>query len=155
MRVIDVMDPKAARTDADITFAQAAQLLTLSGAGELMVVEADGTFVGVVSEADLLRAMMPDFEALTDAGPSLQAAALAFIDAGHRQADQPIRRVTIRDSLVVAPHDDLLKAATLMITRGLRRLPVVADGTLRGVVSQADVCWGLLCTRGPLPAPVP
>jgi CBS domain-containing protein len=155
VRVSDVMDPKAARTNADITFEEAAQILALSGAGELMVVEDDGTFVGVVSEADLLRAMMPEFEELEDAGSSLQAAAAAFLAAGRRQADQPIRRVTIRDSLAVGLDDDLLKAATLMTLRDIRRLPVVDSGMLRGAVSQADVCWGLLCAPAGPPAGPP
>lgn len=144
MRIGDVMDRRAARIPQDASMASAADILVLSRASDLMVVDEDGRYVGVVSEGDLLRAIMPDFEGLVESGASLEEAFAIFRDAGRRYADQPVRRLVIRKSITVAPDDELLRAATVMVTKQIRRLPVVDGDRLVGTVSRADLCWGLL-----------
>jgi len=123
----------------------AAELLVLSHASDLMVVDEQGDYVGVLSEGDLLRAIMPDFEGLTESGASLEDAFRIFADAGKAYADQPIGRLVIRKSITVSPDDELLKAATAMVTKQIRRLPVVEEERLVGSISRADVCWAVLC----------
>ena len=109
-----------------------------------MVVDDDGRYVGVLAEGDLLHALMPDFEGLMDSGASLADAFRIFVDSGREYADQPIGRLVIRKSITVGPEDELLKAATVMVTKGIRRLAVVDGERLLGTVSRADVCWALL-----------
>ena len=46
----------------------------------------------------------------------------------------------IRDAITVKPADEVAQAATIMVDRQIRRLPVVEDGRLHGTVSRADVC---------------
>jgi CBS domain-containing protein len=144
MRIGDVMDRRAARVSLDATMSLAADLLVLSRASDLMVVDKDGRYVGVLAEGDLLRAIMPDFEGLMESGASLEEAFAIFLDAGRDYADQPIRRLVIRKSITVSPEDELLRAATVMVTKQIRRLPVVDGERLVGTVSRADLCWGLL-----------
>jgi CBS domain-containing protein len=144
MRIGDVMDRRAARVSLDASMSLAADLLVLSRASDLMVVDEDGRYVGVLAEGDLLRAIMPDFEGLMESGASLEEAFAIFLDAGRDYADQPIRRLVIRKSITVSPDDELLRAATVMVTKQIRRLPVVDGERLVGTVSRADLCWGLL-----------
>jgi CBS domain-containing protein len=144
MRIGDVMDRRAARVSLDASMSLAAELLVLSRASDLMVVDDDGRYVGVLAEGDLLRAIMPDFDGLMESGASLEDAFAIFLEAGRAYADQPIRRLVIRKSITVAPDDELLRAATVMVTKQIRRLPVVDGERLVGTVSRADLCWGLL-----------
>jgi CBS domain-containing protein len=113
-----------------------------------MVVDDDGRYLGVLSEGDILRAVMPDFEGLMESGASLQDAFGIFLDNGRQYGDQPIRRLVIRKSITVSPKDELLKAATVMVTKQIRRLPVVDDERLVGTVSRADLCWAILGQAG-------
>ena len=144
MRIGDIMDRRAARIGLDGSMAHAAELLVLSRASDLMVVDADGAYVGVLAEGDLLHALMPDFEGLLESGSSLDDAVRAFLESGRQFSDQPISRLVIRTSITLAPDDELLQAATVMITKQIRRLAVVDGKRLVGTVSRADVCWSLL-----------
>lgn len=144
MRIGDIMDRRAARISLDGSMANAAELLVLSRASDLMVVDENGDYVGVLAEGDLLHALMPDFEGLLESGASLDDAVRAFLDSGRQFADQPISRLVIRTSITLSPDDELLQAATVMITKQIRRLAVVDGERLVGTVSRADVCWSLL-----------
>lgn len=144
MRIGDIMDRRAARISLDGSMAHAAELLVLSRASDLMVVDENGDYVGVLAEGDLLHALMPDFEGLLESGASLDDAVRAFLDSGRQFADQPISRLVIRTSITLSPDDELLQAATVMITKQIRRLAVVDGARLVGTVSRADVCWSLL-----------
>lgn len=154
MRIGEVMDRRTARITVDAPMSLAAELLVLSQASDLMVVDDDGRYLGVLSEGDILRAVMPDFEGLLESGASLQDAFGIFLDNGRQYGDQPIRRLVIRKSITVSPNDELLKAATVMVTKQIRRLPVVDDERLVGTVSRADLCWAILsqaAVRRPAP----
>ena len=144
MKIRDVMNTKAARVRLGQPMALAAETLVLTQAGDLMVLDDADQFVGVLAGGDLLYAVMPDFEGLMEAGASLQRACEIFVAAGDHYAEEPIDRLVIRGSITVASDDELLKAATVMITMGIRVLAVVDDGRLMGTVSRADVSWGVL-----------
>ena len=148
------MDRRTARISIDAPMSLAAELLVLSHASDLMVVDETGCYIGVLSEGDLLRAIMPDFEGLLESGASLEDAFRIFADAGREYADQPIGRLVIRKSITLSPNDELLKAATAMVTKQIRRLPVVEEERLVGSVSRADLCWAVLCDAGAEPAVV-
>jgi CBS domain-containing protein len=148
MRIGDVMNRRTARISVDAPMSLAAELLVLSQASDLMVVDDKGKYIGVLAEGDLLHAIMPDFEGLMESGASLEDAFRIFSDAGREYADQPISRLVIRKSITVGPDDELLKAATVMVTKQIRRLAVVKEERLVGSVSRADVCWAVLCDTG-------
>lgn len=138
------MNTKTARIHIDRPMKLAAEILVLTQASDLVVIDDNDRYIGVLSEGDLLYAILPDFEGLMESGASLRRAFDAFLDAGVGYADQPIGRLVIRASITLRPDDELLKAATVMITKGIRRLAVVDGERFVGSVSRADICWGLL-----------
>lgn len=144
MRVADVMNRQAARLRADDPLRLAAELLALTQVSDLAVVDEAGRFIGVLSEGDLLRALMPDYTLLEDAPVSVADASEFFASAGIDRADDPIGPLVITESVTVHPDDDLLHPAAVMVTRQIRRLPVIQDGQFVGTLSRADVCWALL-----------
>jgi CBS domain-containing protein len=105
-----------------------------------MVVDGDGQFVGVLSEGDVIRAMLPDYDEIIALGGRLNDAFSAFVRKGAELADRPIAPLIITDPITMTPDDDVTMAATVMIERYIRRLPVVADGRLAGTISRADLC---------------
>jgi len=145
MDIHDVMDRKTARIHLGRPMRLAAEILVLTQAGYLMVVDDDDRFVGVLSEGDLLHAIMPDFEGLMESGATLAEAYQIFLRSGAEYADQPIDRLVVRRSIQLKPGDELLKAATVMLTKRIPRLPVLDGEDFVGSVSRADICWALLC----------
>ena len=51
----------------------------------------------------------------------------------------PVKEIMSRRLAAVAPGDDVRQAARLMARRQIRRLPVVADGKVVGMVSLGDL----------------
>ena len=56
MLVKGIMTNQSARIRDDSNLRHAAEIVALSGVGDLMVINQDGDFVGVLSEGDILRA---------------------------------------------------------------------------------------------------
>ena len=130
--------PPRIRSDSDLE--RAADLIALSGASDLMVVDEDNSFVGVLSEGDVLRAAMPDREEVLAEGGTMADAFALFVLKGGRLRDREIDPFVIRTPIVVSPDDHIGAAAAIMIDRMIRRLPVVENGKLIGTVSRADIC---------------
>jgi CBS domain-containing protein len=54
--------------------------------------------------------------------------------------------LVIREPIVMHPDDHVARAATVLIERQIRRLPVVQDGRLVGTVSRANICQAVVGT---------
>jgi CBS domain-containing protein len=144
MKIGDVMNVNATRIRAGATVRQAVEVVAASQATDLMVVDDENNFMGVLSEGDLIRAALPRYEEILRDGGSLTDALDMFIDRGRGLAGQPIGPLVIKDPLTVSPEDPVLKAASTMISRQIHRLPVVSRGKLVGTVSRGDICRAVL-----------
>jgi len=76
---------------------------------------------------------------------SLSGAFQSFVDEGSLLANSTVERLLLKDPLVVRPYNHPLRAAALMVSRQIRRLPVVDDdGTLVGTISRADIATAII-----------
>jgi CBS domain-containing protein len=148
MLVADVMDTDPAEIALDATFREAAESFVVNRTSDLVVTDA-GRYVGILSEGDLLRALLPDFEPMTKsvAGVSLDEASRLFLDSGRFNADRSIASLVLKRPISLAPRDPLLKAATVMAAEHIRRLPVIEDGSVVGMLARAKISRALLSER--------
>ncbi|RMF18586.1 MAG: CBS domain-containing protein [Deltaproteobacteria bacterium] len=115
--------------------------------GIIPVVDDMDHLLGVIALRDILLPLYPnygdyihdnvhsrDFVAMEDGYPDV---------LNKRAAD-----LMTRNPLTVSPDDPILKAASLMGLKNLRRIPVVEDDRLVGIVSISDINRGLCVTRG-------
>lgn len=114
MQVKDVMTSPAVTVQTGTSLKDVAGLLAERGISGLPVLDADGTLVGVVSEADILRKEL--------AGPARTAGEAMTSPA---RTIEPVRAA--------------VEAARLMLEAGVNRLPVVSGGELVGIVTRADL----------------
>jgi CBS domain-containing protein len=145
-KVKGIMTVRAVRIRLDDTLHRAAEVIALSGVGDLMVIDGDNRFAGVLSVGDVLRAAMPDIEEILEHGGTLDQAFRLFLRKGSELKYKPIAPLVIRDPLVVDPDDHVAKAAALMLQKQIHRLPVVKDGRLVGTVGRTDVCQAVVGT---------
>ncbi len=89
MRVRGIMSNQVARIHCDSNLHHAAEIVALSGVGDLMVVDSDGAFVGVLSEGDILRAALPDFDEILAEGGALADAYQLFLRKGQELSHRP------------------------------------------------------------------
>jgi CBS domain-containing protein len=111
-----------------------------------MVVDELNTFVGILSEGDILRAALPDLDEIRAQGGSLADAFGVFVQKGQALAYRPILPLVIREPIVLSPDDHVTAAAVILVDKMIRRLPVVADGKLVGTLARADVCRAVVGT---------
>lgn len=132
LTVADVMTRDVVTTAPETPFKQIEQLMAEHRVSALPVVDSEGVVVGVVSEADLL------LKAEAEGGES------AGWGPGPRRRDlkahaQSAAGLMSSPALSIAPGALLAAAARLMRKGTVKRLPVVEDGRLVGIVSRADV----------------
>jgi CBS domain-containing protein len=117
--VADVMTPGVESTSSTETLRDAARAMREGDLGSMPVVD-DGQLTGILTDRDIVVRAVAE-----------------GLDPAARVGD-----VASRDPVTVAPGEDLDDAMDLMARHRIRRLPVVEDGRLVGVVSQADVALG-------------
>lgn len=139
VKVKDVMTNLVVMLYPEDTVHDAARRLARNGISGAPVVEA-GKIVGVVSEADLIHAVMPPGR--VDRGMSVLDILSVVATARPRAHRHGIMISDVMTSIVftIGPEDSIWKAANVMETRGVKRLPVIdEEDYVIGIVSRADV----------------
>ena len=145
-QIKDVMRVRTARIRQDSDIHHAAEIVALSGVSDLMVVDDEDKFIGVLSEGDILRTALPDIDEILDEGGTLEDAFQIFLDKGKQLAELPIAPLIIREPIVLDPENHVAQAATILVDKQIRMLPVVQDSKLVGTISRADVCRAVVGT---------
>lgn len=143
MKISDALIFNVIRVPLNATVRDAVEIMSAHQISDLMVVDESNKFIGVLSEGDLIRAGMPRFEEMIAEG-SMTSGFAIFQDKGKSLANAPIDPLVIKNAIVVTPSDDLLTAASIMVSKQIRRLPVVDKGILVGTISRTDVCRAVL-----------
>jgi len=151
MRAMDVMTTNVITVDPNTSVQALATLLSERGISGVPVVEADGRLVGVVTEGDLLHRTETGTERRTerrrarwlDTIGSDQEAARDYVKAHGRS----VREVMTREVISVTDTTELADIATLLETKRIKRVPVLRDGRLVGIVSRANLVRALAMTR--------
>ena len=151
MRAMDVMTTNVITVEPDTAVQELATLLSDRGISGVPVVDKDSRLVGIVSEGDLLHRTETGTERRTqrrrsrwlDNFASDQAAARDYVKAHGRT----VREIMTRDVISVSDTTELADIATLLETRRIRRVPVVRDGQLVGIISRANLVRALAMTK--------
>jgi CBS-domain-containing membrane protein len=139
----DVMTRNVISVPPDGTVADAVQLMLDRGISGLLVVDASGVLVGIVTEGDLLRRDELGTERRRSwwlrllASPGRQAA--DFTRTHGRKVDD----VMTRDVISVDANAPLEQIVALMEEHRVKRVPVLDGDRVAGVVSRADLLRAL------------
>lgn len=144
MNVGDVMSQPAISVAPEATIADAARQMLEKRISGLPVVDPHGAVVGMVTEGDLLRRAETGtdrqhsrwFELLISPGRLAR-------DYVHSHA-RKVGEVMTSEVVSVTPEDSLARVVELMEQHHIKRLPVVVDGRLVGIVSRANLMRALL-----------
>ena len=70
----------------------------------------------------------------------LEDSGFLFSEKSSKLAGDSIDDHMIKDAVTLSPDKPLIKAATTMSLKKMRRLSVVKDGKLVGIISRGDIC---------------
>lgn len=144
MKARDVMTSTVYTVAADTPVAAIARLLLERKISGAPVVDAENRVIGVVSERDLMR--RPETGTMRRPGwwlglvASSDELAADYVKTHGTRA----RDVMSRPAITVDEDTDLADVAALLDRRGIKRVPVVRDGRLVGIISRANLLQGLL-----------
>lgn len=153
MQARDVMRTEVVTVGPQTHVREIAKLLMERRISGVPVVDAAGGVVGIVSEGDLMRRP----ESGTERHPSWWLRLFASPD------DKPIEYikshgahagdVMSRDLVSASEDASLEEVANLLEKHRIKRVPVLRDGRLVGIVSRADLLRGLVTRQaGPTPS---
>jgi CBS domain-containing protein len=117
VEIRDVMTEGVVSVMPTATVRQVAELMRERNVGSVVLVHGDGAIAGFVTDRDLALG------ALTDGRDSS--------DPAEAHASSPV--------VTAEPGMGVEEAAELMVRHGIRRLPVVSDGRLTGIVTLDDL----------------
>lgn len=117
MRVNEVMTVDVVTVDLEATVAAAAERMLRHDVGSVVVTN-DGSPAGILTESDAMR---------------------AAVVTGSPLEDVPIRRIASSSLETVAPTATVRTAAKRMADAGVKKLVVVEDLELRGIVTMTDL----------------
>jgi CBS domain-containing protein len=134
MKVQDIMTREVVTIGPEADLRDVAAVLIDNGISGLPVCGVQRELLGIVSEADILA---------KEGGPREESRLLRRIRATSASA-RKARALKVKDAMTapvvtISPYASVAEAARRMSDLGIKRLPVVKDGELVGLVSRTDL----------------
>ena len=118
MKFKEVMTPRVIHISPEESAAVAARTLAHYNVGALPVCSVDGHLCGMLTDRDIVTRCLA---------------------SGSKPEDTTVRSIMTNTVVSVRPDMDTSAAAALMARRQIRRLPVMENGSLCGMVSLGDL----------------
>jgi len=150
LKARDIMQQQPITATPDMAIEDAIRLMVISRISGLPVVDVTGAVVGVLSEGDLLRRTELGTEGKTSGWRAWLAGQGHIAHEYVRSHAHRVGEVMTTPVVSVTPQSDLADVVALMESRRIKRVPVIDDGRLVGVLTRADLVRAL---QGLLPKP--
>lgn len=111
-----IMNTSIVSVDSSVTATDAAKLMENSKVGAIIVFE-NASPVGIITDRDFA----------------------IKITAHSYPTDTPVRRIMSSPLISIDPDSDVWTASDLMSTRNVRKLPVIEDDKVVGIVTSSDL----------------
>ncbi len=143
MQARDVMTTAAVTVKPDTPIRKIAEILLEHRISAVPVLDESGAVIGMVSEGDLLRQNSSEREkrrewwlALLAEGETLSEEFLANMRSSTQRTARDIMSAPV---MTVSEDTDLTEIGKILTSLQIKRVPVVREGRLRGIVSRADL----------------
>ena len=153
MNARDVMSKPVVSVHPDTSTREIARLLVEKAITAVPVVDDNGAPMGMVSEGDLIRPERAAREAkhrsyleILAEGEPISDELLAWL---HSQ-DHSARAVMSSPVVTVSEDTELGEIARVLVTHRIKRVPVVRDGRVTGIVARGDLLRALASSKSDL-----
>ncbi|MBF0460958.1 MAG: CBS domain-containing protein [Magnetococcales bacterium] len=139
MLVRDVMVSNVRTVKKEDPVSVVAGIICTNRISGLPVVDADNRLIGIVTEKNILNALLPSYSEFLD-DPVLARDFLTMENSYHDVLSRSVESLMVKRVFSVSPDNFVLQAASKMALHRIRRIPVVEDGDhLVGIVSLGDI----------------
>jgi CBS domain-containing protein len=154
----EMMTTDVVTAKPDATRAQIARALIERGVSALPVVDSTGVPLGVVSEGDLIGREEPARKqrrdwwlAMLAEGEALSQEFVASLGAAGEATARDLMSTPV---IAVEENTEAAEIARLLASYHIKRVPVLREGKIVGIVSRADLLRAIAAVPGHLPRPV-
>ncbi len=142
MKAKDIMTTNVITVNQSAPIPLIAKILVENSISGVPVVDNENNLVGMVSEGDLLRKetnpRLPDHINILGAFIYYNGVERYHDDLKKLMAEQA-EAIMTEDVITIDPDTEIAQIGKLMLENGIKRLPVVQDGKLVGLVSRRDM----------------
>ena len=132
----------------DTYVADAIKLLAEHDVSALPVVDGEGNLLGILSEADLIHRVEIGTEKHRPSWLEAVTGASTLAEEFAKSHGKEVGEIMTTDVVSVSEETPLAEIATLFERKRIKRVPVVKDGKLVGVVSQSNLIQALASVMG-------
>lgn len=154
MKARDVMVTPVVTLKPSQTVREAAGVFAKHRISAAPVVDDSGRLVGIVSEGDLMRRAETGTERSRSWWLALLTDPQMMADEYTHAHAQKVSDLMSRKPIVAAPDTLLADIATILEKHAIKRVPIVSNGQLVGIVSRANLVQALAAARPALDIPV-
>jgi CBS domain-containing protein len=148
MRAIDVMVRDVVTVHPDTDVADAVKLLSEHDVSALPVVDEPGNLIGILSEVDLIRRVEIGTERRRPWWQEVVTGASTLAEEFAKSHGKKVREIMTSGAVSVSEDTPLSEIATLFERKRIKRVPVVKDGKLVGIVSRSNLIQALASVVG-------
>ena len=152
MKASDVMVRDVVTVGPEATVNDVATLLLKHRISAVPVVDSAGALVGIVSEGDLLHRSEAGTERRHSRWLALFGSREALAQEFVRSHARKVADVMTRRVITAPPNMPLRDIASLLEKNGIKRVPIVENGKLVGIVSRSNLVQALASVPSPAPA---
>jgi CBS domain-containing protein len=143
MHVSDAMTPTVITAKPSMSIDEIVRLMVENRISGLPVIDEHGKLVGIVTEGDLLRRAEMGTELSVSRWRALLMGPARLAEQYTRAHARTVQDLMTREVATIAPTAPLAEVVALMQARAIKRLPVVDQGRLVGIISRADLMKAL------------
>lgn len=144
MRARDVMTTSVISASPEMSVQETAKLLVEHSISAVPVIDADGKLIGIVSEGDLVHRVEIGTHARRRSWwLELLASSRELASEYVKEHAQTVKDLMTVDVVTVADDTPLSEVAELLERHRIKRVPVVDNGKVAGLVSRADLVRAL------------
>jgi CBS domain-containing protein len=147
MRAADIMVSNVITVGTTASVQDVADILIKNRISGVPVVDDAGELVGIVSEGDLLHRVEAGTEYRRSWWLDLLASKEVLADEFSRSHSRRVADVMTRRVITVDPDATLAEVAATLERNGIKRVPVVQNGKLVGIISRANLLQALTSVR--------
>ena len=138
MRAKDVMRSEVQCVSETTTLRELSRAFRHHGVTTLSVVNDTGELVGVVTETELLKAMLPGYGELQDSLHYMQD--FQYLeDRADEVENVPVKDIMLSGAISVHEDTPLMRVISLFLLKACSHIPVVQDRKIVGVVARTDI----------------
>ena len=153
MQASDVMSRSVVTARPETDLAEAVKLLAEHDVSALPVIDAENNLVGILSEADLIRRVEIGTEKHRSWWLEAATGAATLAREYAKSHGEKVAEIMTSDVVSVAEDAPLSEIAALLERKRIKRVPVVKDGKLVGIVSRSNLIQALASVVGHIDQP--